>query len=93
MSHRSSSALETDTQSEKMMVQRDRVLWLFLVILVIVEYVICFFELPSWVGVVAAIGWLGWFLSNELKMILHELIELNDQIAGRKGEFKDIVKG
>ena len=91
MDDRSSSALESDALTEKLMEKREHVLWFFLAIIAAVEYCIYFFEVPSWVGVVFAIGWLGWLLANELKLILHELIELNDQIAGRKNEFKKVM--
>jgi len=92
MNDRSSSALESDTQSEKLMAQREYVLWFYMAVLGGVEAAVYFYGIPSWVGVVFAIGWLGWFLANELKLILHELVELNDQITGRKDEFRKIMK-
>lgn len=86
--NRSLSALEADKQAGYLMAQRERVSWVYLAILIIVEGIIYYYEKPSWIGIVFSIGWLGMFLHNELKLVYHELIELNDQLTGRKDEFK-----
>ncbi|MDZ7736633.1 MAG: hypothetical protein U5P41_11425 [Gammaproteobacteria bacterium] len=90
--NRSPSSTEADGQAEKLMEQREHVLWFFVAILIVAEIVVYYFKQPGWIGIVVAIGWLGILLANELKLIYHELIELNDQISGRKEEFKKIVK-
>ena len=86
--NRSASAIKTDRQAEMLMEKREHVLWFYLVILILVEGTIYFYDIASWIGIVFAIAWIGMFLGNELKLIYHELIELNDQLSGRKDEFK-----
>jgi len=83
---RSRSALSTDASAEELMRQRGEVIGIFVVVLMIAEIILYYFDQPGWIGIVVAIGWLGMLLGNELSLIYHELLELNDQIAGRKDE-------
>ncbi len=88
---RSESALEADALAEKLIEQREHALWFYLAALLIVEGLIYYFDKPGWVGIVCAIAWLATYLGNELKIIYNELLEINDQIAGRKNEFSKIL--
>ena len=89
---RSKSALSADASVEELMWQREYFVQIFVVVLVIAEIILYYFNQPGWIGIVVAIAWLGILLANELKLVYHELIELNDQIAGRKDEFRRILK-
>jgi len=89
---RSRSAFSADASAEELMRQREEVIGIFFAVLIIAEFILYYFDQPGWIGIVVAIAWLGILLANELKLIYHELIELNDQIAGRKDEFRRILK-
>ena len=89
---RSRSALSADASTYELMRQRGEVIGIFIVVLMIAETILYYFDQPGWIGIVFAIAWLGILLANELKLIYHELIELNDQLAGRKDEFRKILK-
>jgi hypothetical protein len=89
--HRSERARASDGHQAQLAVQRQRVFAILLWSLIAVEWILWYYDSPEWLLFVVPIGWLGILLHNNALLILHELWELNDQLAGRKDEFTNIV--
>ena len=90
---RSASAREADRLQEQI-VYRGRVWQVWFLIAILAAGV----GISAWQGVagiyiIAGIAaWVVFALHLNFTAVLHELYELNDQIAGRKDEFRAIVK-
>ena len=91
--NRSASALESDRLQERI-VYSGRV-WLIwgLVAILAVGVGISDWRDVAMIYIIAGIAaWIVFSLHLSFTAILHELYELNDQIAGRKDEFRRLVQ-
>ena len=91
--NRSASALESDRLQERV-VYSGRV-WQFwgLMAILAVGVGISVWQDVATVYIIAGIAaWIVYSLHLSFTAILHELYELNDQIAGRKDEFRRLVE-
>ena len=43
------------------------------------------------IQIVVPIMWVGFLIHDNALLLLHELWEINDQLAGRKDEFKNLL--
>ena len=59
--------------------------------IVAVEASLWHYDVEAWIQVVAAVLWIGYLIYIYGILILHELWEMNDQLAGRKDEFRHLV--
>ena len=91
--YRSDSALAADKLQERI-VYSGRVWQLWFLIGVLAGGVgIAVWQDVATIYIIAGIAaWVAFSFHLSFTAILHELYELNDQIAGRKDEFKDLVQ-
>jgi hypothetical protein len=71
--------------------QRQRLFGILFWALIGTEAILWYFDRPEWILIAVPIAWLGVLIHNNALLILHELWEINDQLAGRKDEFSKIV--
>jgi hypothetical protein len=90
---RSAKAYAADEAQQKLVSQRFMVWHLMLGGLIVGEALLWYFDAPAWILLVVPMGWLGLVVQNNALVILHELWELNDQLAGRKDEFRSLLRG
>lgn len=88
---RSEKAQASDKLVEELVAQRQRVFGFTLVVVIVAEAVFWYFNLGLWLRVVVPVIWLGWLIHINALLILHEMWELNDQISGRKDEFRQLL--
>ncbi len=88
---RAAEALAADRAQSLSVGQREQAFHFTVAILAIAEIALWYFEASSWAMVTAAIIWLGFLFHNTMTIVLHELAELNDQLAGRKDEFRTLL--
>jgi hypothetical protein len=89
---RSAQANASDAYQEQLIVQRQRTFGLLFLALIIVEAALWYSQSDTWLLLVVPVAWLGILIHNNALLILHELWEMNDQLAGRKDEFSRIVR-
>jgi hypothetical protein len=82
---RSAQAEASDAYQQQLIAQRQRTFGLLFFALVIVEAAVWYYH-------AVPVAWLGILIHNNALLILHELWEINDQLAGRKDEFSRIVR-
>jgi len=91
---RSASAREADRIQERVVFGgRVLVVWCLAVILAVGVGISTWQEVPMIYIVTGIAGWVVVSLHLSLTAILHELYELNDQVAGRKDEFRELING
>jgi hypothetical protein len=89
---RSDSAYRADLRAIDLITSHQLAIWVLLVILVLVEGAIYYFNIPSWIGIAFGLGWLGLVVHLNLMPIYSELLELNDQVAGRKEDLRQLIR-
>ena len=92
MSPRSRAAIAVDEAAERLVRQRRTWMYVLLGALVVIESMLSWYAPPSWVYVVVGIAWLGIVVQDSLVHLQHELIEVNDQLAGRKDELRSLLE-
>ena len=60
--------------------------------LIIAEAALWYYQADVWLLLAVPTAWVGILIHNNALLILHELWEMNDQLAGRKDEFSRIVR-
>ncbi len=88
---RSNRALASDKLMEQLVSQRQRVFGITFWFVVAAEVAMWYFDWPMWVLIVVPIMWVGFLIHDNALLLLHELWEINDQLAGRKDEFKNLL--
>ena len=90
---RSETALEADKLQEKL-VQRSRVwqIWAAIALLALGVWLAISFKVNELIIMTGVIAWAVFITHVNLTQVLHELYELNDQLAGRKDEFRAIFQ-
>ena len=88
---RSRLARESDRAQEKNVAQRQWVFGVTLWVIVLAEAVLWYWQIETWVLIVIPLLWVGLLIHNNSLLILHELWEINDQLAGRKDEFRNLI--
>ena len=88
---RSEKASATDKLQEQLVGQRQRVFAVTFWIVVIIEIGFWYFDIDVWIRLVVPLLWIGFLIHNNALLVLHELWEINDQLSGRKDEFRDLV--
>ncbi|MQV46519.1 hypothetical protein [Sinorhizobium medicae] len=88
---RSKKAVEADQLQEQLLKQRRWVFQVTATVTVLIEIGLWYWGADTWVQIVVPIFWIGLLLHNATLCILHELWELNDQLAGRKAELRALV--
>ena len=76
---------------EALVAQRQLVFGVSLLLVVLAEVGFWFFNVGFWIRIVVPLIWVGVLVHNNALLILHELWELNDQISGRKDDFRKVV--
>jgi hypothetical protein len=89
---RSAQAEASDAYQQQLIAQRQRTFGLLFFALVIVEAAVWYYHADTWLLLAVPVAWLGILIHNNALLILHELWEINDQLAGRKDEFSRIVR-
>ena len=89
---RSASARESDRFQEKLSSQRQQAFGVTLATVILIEIGLWYWDIEVWVRIVVPMLWLGLLIHNNAVLILHELWEINDQLAGRKDEFRGIFE-
>jgi predicted anti-sigma-YlaC factor YlaD len=91
---RSEQHLKSDELQEKIVMRgRNYQLWAALIMLVIGVAIAGFNQVsPIWI-IVGTIAWAVSTLHVSFTATLGELYEINDQLAGRKDEFKGLLSG
>jgi hypothetical protein len=89
---RSERTLSSDRLQEQLAFQRQTVFGFSFLLVVVAEAAMWFFGIPVWIRIVTPIMWLGFLIHNNALLILHELWEVNDQISGRKDEFRNVLR-
>ena len=90
---RSDSAVSSDKLQEQLAAQRQRVFGVTFWLVIAAEVAMWYYEIPVWVLIVLPVMWVGFVIHNNALLILHELWEVNDQLAGRKDEFRKLIEG
>lgn len=90
-SERSKKARASDEYQEKLVAQRQRLFAITFWIVVIMEAGLWYWGAPSWLTVVIPLFWIGFLIHNSALLVLHELWEINDQLAGRKDDFRILL--
>jgi hypothetical protein len=88
---RSRLARESDKAQEKNVAQRQWVFGVTLWTIVLLEAALWYWQIETWILVVIPLLWLGLLIHSNSLLILHELWEINDQLAGRKDEFRNLI--
>ncbi len=91
LDQRSGTAKASDKFQEELAAQRQRVFSVTLFLVVIAEVLFWYLNQGLWLRVVVPIMWVGLLIHNNALLILHELWELNDQVSGRKDEFRQLL--
>jgi len=89
---RSIRALSSDRLIEQLVSQRQRVFGITFWFVVAAEVAMWYFDWPMWVLIVVPIMWIGFLIHDNALLLLHELWEVNDQLAGRKDELKNLLE-
>lgn len=87
-SQRSERATEADVLAEKLVTQRQRVFAGTLWFVITFEVVFWYFDVGLWLRLLVPVLWIGFLIHNNALLVLHELWEINDQLAGRKDELR-----
>ena len=89
---RSEQHLTADELQEKIVMRgRSYQLWVALIVLAVGAAVAGYYEVsPIWI-MVGTVGWAVSALHISFTATLGELYEINDQLAGRKDEFKGLL--
>lgn len=87
----SAKALDPDRLQEQLVGQRQRVFQVTSTLVVLVEIGLWFWGAATWIMIVVPLFWLGLVIHNATLCILHELWEINDQLSGRKAEFRSLI--
>lgn len=85
---RSDQSRASDEYQEKLVAQRQQVFGLSLFVVVLVEIGLWYWSMEMWLHIVVPLFWIGLLLHSNALLILHELWEINDQLSGRKDEFR-----
>lgn len=88
---RSEKAQAADKLAEQLISQRQRLFGITLWSVILAEAAFWYFDLGLWIRIVVPLIWVGFLVHNFTLVILHELWELNDQISGRKDEFRQVI--
>ncbi len=90
---RSETALEADKLQEKL-VQRSRVwqIWVAIALLALGVWLAISFKVNEVIIMAGVVAWAVFITHVNFTQVLHELYELNDQLAGRKDEFRAIFQ-
>ena len=88
---RSEGAFAADRAADKLMNQRTRVIQFLNVFLVLFGLLVFYLEWPLWLVVLIGLGWVGNIIHNNDTLLLHELVEINDQLTGRKDELRAFI--
>ncbi len=88
---RSETARASDKYVEQLVAQRQRVFGFTLSLVILAEAAFWHFDLGLWIRIVVPLIWVGFLIHNYALLILHELWEVNDQISGRKDDFRQLL--
>ncbi|MDA0692632.1 MAG: hypothetical protein O3C58_12300 [Nitrospinae bacterium] len=88
---RSKKAVESDKLQEQLVNQRQTVFRSTFWLVVLIEIGLWYFQIDLWIRLVVPMVWIGFLIHNNALLILHELWEINDQLAGRKDEFRNVI--
>jgi len=88
---RSVRAVSSDQFQEQLVGQRQWVFGLTLGLVVGGEAALWYVETPNWLLMLLPIVWIGFLIHNNALLVLHELWEINDQLSGRKDEFRTLL--
>ena len=89
---RSEKSRAADQYQEQLVNQRQRLFAILFFAVVLIEIALWYWNIDVWVRLVVPILWVGLLVHNNALLILHELWELNDQLAGRKDEFRNLLR-
>jgi len=93
MTDRSPSALEADSLQERIAFSgRVWQFWALAGVLAAGVGIAVWQDVPTIYIVAGIAAWIVFSLHLSFTAVLHELMELNDQIAGRKDEFRRLVE-
>ena len=90
-SNRSERAQAADTIQEFLVTQPGRHFGISLFVAVVAEIGLWHYDVAIWIHVIVPLLWIGYLIHYYALGILHELWEINDQLAGRKDEFRGVV--
>ena len=88
---RSKKAFASDKLQEQLANQRQTVFRITFWLVVLIEIGLWYFQIDLWIRLVVPMLWIGLLIHNNALLILHELWEINDQLAGRKDEFRNVI--
>ena len=90
---RSQPALEADRLAERIISRRRWHFWGLVVILAIGVAVAVWQDVATIYIMAGIAAWIAYLINHNFTAIFNELDEINNQIAGRKDEFKALVRG
>ena len=90
--NRTNQAIESDKLQNLLATQRERLFNITFIAVIVVEAAMWYFGLEVWVRIIVPIMWIGFLIHNNSLLLLHELWELNDQLSGRKDEFRKLLQ-
>ena len=83
--------LQADTDASELIDKRFRVIQFFNVVFASVALAAWWFEWSPWATLAIFIALVGNIIHNNQTLLLHELVELNDQVSGRKSDLSSWV--
>lgn len=89
---RSEKARATDELQKKLATQQQRLFSMTFWLVVVLEAGLWYWEIDVWIRLIAPLLWIGFLIHSYALLILHELWEINDQLAGRKDELRNLLK-
>jgi hypothetical protein len=89
---RTEKARASDEFQMQLANQRQRVFGISFCAVVLIEIGLWYWGIDVWVRLVVPILWVGFLVHNNALLVLHELWEINDQLAGRKDDFRGLLK-
>lgn len=90
---RTKSARDADREQERIVhLERTKQIWLLVLILMIGVALAKWLEVPNVYVISGIAAWIVFSFHLSFTAVLHELYELNDQLAGRKDEFRRIIE-
>jgi hypothetical protein len=58
----------------------------------VVIFALVMFELPALFGIAFVGWWVVWTLQRDAADVYHELYEINEQLSGRKGDLRELLR-
>ena len=81
----------SDELQEKLVTEQQRSFAISFFFVLLLEIGFMYWGVAIWLRLIVPLLWIGYLIHRASIQIIHELYEINDQLAGRKDELKSML--